>query len=288
MDPARGLLYVGTGNNYTVPDGVCEDPGQTDCTQPVADDYVDSILALRLTRRLGGLGRPHPRRRPSGRVPQPIGPDYDFGAGRQPVHRARHRKQLLGIGQKNGVYWAVDPATGKVVWQTDVGPTADPGHGIEYGTATDGKRIYVAEGDTRHQPYTLGGSGPYAGQTDTAGSLAALDPATGKILWQTPDPNGSPDTAPVSVANGVVYADRTQPTGTSMYALDAATGAILWSFNSGGSVTGGAAIVSRHPSTGAPATAAPSALPPGTRSTTTRCTHSACSNGPAGFPGPPA
>ena len=32
-------------------------------------------------------------------------------------------------------------------------------------------------------------------------------------------------------------------TGTNMYALDAATGKILWSFASGGSVTGGAAIV---------------------------------------------
>jgi len=153
------------------------------------------------------------------------------------------REQLLGIGQKSGVYWAVNPSTGKVVWQTDVGPTADPGHGIEYGTAADGRRIYVAEGDTLHKPYTLGGSGPYAGQTDTAGSWAALDPATGKILWQTPDPNGSPDTGPVSVANGVVYGGSDSTTGTSMYGLDAATGAILWSFNSGGSVTGGAAIV---------------------------------------------
>src|ERR1700746_3664536 len=61
--------------------------------------------------------------------------------------------------------------------------------------------------------------------------------------WQTPDPNGSPDTAPVSVANGVVYGGSDSTTGTSMYGLDAATGAILWSFNSGGSVTGGAAIV---------------------------------------------
>jgi polyvinyl alcohol dehydrogenase (cytochrome) len=44
VDPARGLLYVGTGNNYTVPSGVCTSPGQTGCTQPAADDYVDSIL----------------------------------------------------------------------------------------------------------------------------------------------------------------------------------------------------------------------------------------------------
>ena len=115
--------------------------------------------------------------------------------------------------------------------------------GIEYGTATDGRRIYAAEGDTARIPYTLGGSGPYAGQVVTGGSWAALDPATGKIFWQTPDPNGSPDTSYVTAANGVIYAGSLASTGTGMYALDAATGTILWSFDSGGSVTGGASIV---------------------------------------------
>jgi polyvinyl alcohol dehydrogenase (cytochrome) len=70
-----------------------------------------------------------------------------------------------------------------------------------------------------------------------------MDPATGKILWQTPDPQGAVDAGFVSVANGVVYAGSMVTTGTNMYALDAATGKILWSFASGGTVTGGAAIV---------------------------------------------
>jgi polyvinyl alcohol dehydrogenase (cytochrome) len=69
-----------------------------------------------------------------------------------------------------------------------------------------------------------------------------LNPATGKILWQTPDPTSSFDTSFVSTANGVVYAGSLAATGTNMYALDAETGTILWSFASGGSVTGGAAI----------------------------------------------
>lgn len=47
VDPARGLLYVDTGNNYSVPPGVCTTPEQTGCTSPAADDYVDSMLALR-------------------------------------------------------------------------------------------------------------------------------------------------------------------------------------------------------------------------------------------------
>jgi polyvinyl alcohol dehydrogenase (cytochrome) len=115
--------------------------------------------------------------------------------------------------------------------------------GIVYGTATDGWRIYIAEGNTAGIPYTLGGSGPDAGKTVTGGSRAALDPATGRILWQVPDPVGAVDTALVSTANGVVYAGSLAATGTNMYALDAKTGRILWRFASGGSVTGGAAIV---------------------------------------------
>lgn len=67
----------------------------------------------------------------------------------------------------------------------------------------------------------------------TGGMWSGLDPATGKILWQTAEPTGSWAFGPVSVANGVVYAGAMDPKGY-MRALDAATGKILWSFASGG------------------------------------------------------
>ena len=247
VDPRRGLLYIDTGNNYSVPDGVCTTQQETGCTQPAADDYVDSILALKLS---DGTIAWADRTLSTDlwTIPQPIGPDFDFGAGPNlftTVNPATHRpEQLLGAGAKSGVYWAVEPATGKVVWQTTIGPSdVVTNAGIEYGTATDGRRIYAAEADTAGLPYTLGGSGPDAGKTVTGGSWAAMDPATGKILWQTPDPAGAVDAGFVTVANGVVYGGSMATTGTDMYALSAATGKILWSFASGGSVTGGAAIV---------------------------------------------
>jgi polyvinyl alcohol dehydrogenase (cytochrome) len=137
------------------------------------------------------------------------------------------------------MYWAFNPDDGSVRWNTLVGPagTGTLG-GIEWGTATDGKRIYAEVADSGHVPYTLIPSGTQI----TWGSWSALDANTGKILWQTADPTpGSLDFGAVSVANGVVYAGSQGAPGY-MYALDAETGKILWSFASGGSVIDGPAI----------------------------------------------
>ena len=250
VDPRRGLLYVATGNNYTTPPGVCTLPGQTGCTPPAADDYVDSILALNM--RTGAVvwadrtltsdvGTSACKQRGV-----TCGPDYDFGSMPNLFTttdpRTGRREQLLGTGQKSGVYTAVDPANGHVVWATAVGPGGGGG-GIQWGSATDGRRVYVAEANTSNIKYTLGGSGPYAGQSSTGGSWAALDAATGKILWQTPDPQGAADRGFVSAADGVMYAGSDAGTGDNMYALDAATGRIRWRFASGGAVISGAAIV---------------------------------------------
>jgi polyvinyl alcohol dehydrogenase (cytochrome) len=143
---------------------------------------------------------------------------------------------MVGFGQKSGLYWAFDPDNGNPLWVTQVGPGGDLG-GIEWGTATDGKRIYVAISNNHNLAYTLVPSG----QPITWGSWSALDVATGKILWQTADPTaGTMDIGSVSVANGVMYAGSFSG---QMYALDTITGTILWNFASGGSVVGGPSIV---------------------------------------------
>ena len=143
---------------------------------------------------------------------------------------------IVGFGQKSGIYWALNPDNGNIVWSTPVGPGASLG-GIQWGTATDGQRIYVAIANSDHLPYTLVPSG----QQITWGAWSALDVATGKILWQTADPTaGAIDKGSVSVANGVMYAGSYSG---QMYALDANTGTILWNFASGGSVLDGPSIV---------------------------------------------
>jgi polyvinyl alcohol dehydrogenase (cytochrome) len=247
VDPATGLLYVATGDNYSVPAGTCQKPNQKNCQPPVASDYFDSILALHLS--TGAVAWNHPTVTAdayNGTCRTLCGPDDDFASSpnlittTNPVNGTV--EHLIGAGQKSGYYWALNPVTGKLVWHTKIGP-GSAGGGIFWGSATDGTNVYSAEANENKTPYTLKGSGPYAGQTITGGSWTAMNAATGAILWQTPDPQSASDTGYVSVANGVVYADSNASTGTNMYALDASTGAILWSFASGGEVRSGAAIV---------------------------------------------
>jgi outer membrane protein assembly factor BamB len=71
-----------------------------------------------------------------------------------------------------------------------------------------------------------------AGETSiiNGGSWAELDVTTGRIVWQTADPQGAGDAGFVTVAGGVVYAGSMAADGDNMYALDAATGTIRWRF----------------------------------------------------------
>ncbi len=264
IDAERGLLYIGTGNNYTVPASVetCEQTAlaannlNADCT--AADDYFDAALALDL--QTGAVRWAHKRLHDDAgsldwdfkvqpydawttgcnvvlpvNCPTPKGPDYDLGGSGPNL-----LDHMVGFGQKSGDYWAFNPDNGHVLWKTFVGPagTGTLG-GIEWGTATDGKRIYAEIADSGHANYNLIPSGT----TINWGSWSALDASTGKILWQTADPTaGSLDFGAVSVANGVVYAGSQAKTG-NMYAFDARTGKILWSYASGGSVLDGPSIV---------------------------------------------
>jgi polyvinyl alcohol dehydrogenase (cytochrome) len=168
-------------------------------------------------------------------------PDIDFGSDPNLYTTTIRGKRtdVLGAGQKSGMYYALDPATGRLIWATQAGPGGVLG-GILWGPATDGVRIYAAITNGSHKSYTFTTHDGQTGRT-TGGFWTALDAATGKILWQTADPQGSAYITGgfVSSANGVVYAGSS---GGNFYALDARTGEIKWSFPSGGAVFSGAAI----------------------------------------------
>jgi polyvinyl alcohol dehydrogenase (cytochrome) len=174
--------------------------------------------------------------------PPNAGPDFDFGSSPNEItyETESGRKTIIGAGQKSGIYYALDPDTGRKLWSTQVGPGSSLG-GMEWGSATDGRRIYVAIANLYGIPY--GPSGSF-----NAGSWAALDPATGEILWQVADPNGAIDIGPLAVADGVVYASSMalSATAPTMFALDATNGRTLWSFAAGSSVNAGATIVGEN------------------------------------------
>ena len=265
IDAKRNALYVGTGNNYSVPDSVamCAKMSPDNSLCASAFDYFNSVVALDLkTGEIRWANRAMSydawndscvfvASPPGPECPVPFGPDYDFsGAG--PNFFTVDGRDMVGVGAKSGVYWALNPDNGKLIWKTQVGPGGGIG-GIEWGTASDDKGIYVPIANQEGTNYTLQPSDIPA----NGGSWAALDPATGKMNWQiaTPggcaaqDPSGPTQACvalgPPSVAGGVVFVGSMDinPVNPTMFALDAGNGKILWSYAPGSSVNAGPAIV---------------------------------------------
>jgi polyvinyl alcohol dehydrogenase (cytochrome) len=273
VDPARNTVYVTTGNDYSLPADriTCVDEAETFAEKQacIPSNLFDAIVALDM--KTGAVkwafralesdawntdcglpgfseGGTNP-----GNCPEGAGPDYDFGQGPMLLRTKINGKMtdVVGAGEKSGDFLLLNRDTGALIWKTHVGPGGLTG-GLQWGSATDGKRIYVAESNSAN--------------LSTKGYWAALDPSTGQELWRTYDPGtgvggescafifegctwaaigigfGYSAQGPVSVANGVVYACSLNPVGANMVAMDAATGQIKWTHASGSSCIGGAAI----------------------------------------------
>ncbi|HEX7794601.1 MAG TPA: PQQ-binding-like beta-propeller repeat protein [Vicinamibacterales bacterium] len=267
-----GLVYGTFGQPYTEPASVAScnaaaaNHFSESCEQP--GSYLKSIVAFDVK-----TGQPQWSYRVRGHDPwvracgsQPLSvtwcalesddEKWDMGGSGANVMRVQmdgHWRDVVGVGGKSGVYVLLDANTGEFIWNTLIGPGGDQG-GMEWGTAFDGDRIYASITNHHHIPYKLTEDGVLSNTTVTGGSWAALDPSTGKIIWQTADPQletlpglgtvGVWDLAPVSVANGILYASSMAKLGNQdqMFALDAATGTILWQFGAGSSVNSGPAV----------------------------------------------
>ncbi|MDY0746465.1 PQQ-binding-like beta-propeller repeat protein [Paucibacter sp. R3-3] len=260
IDLLRGTVYASTGNNYSAPTApaylACIAGGATQAACASPDNHVDSIVALnmltgkiRWAKKFVNWNQPGLAKDGSddwnvdcfmfinGNCPAGAGPDYDFASAPNLIHyRDKHGRPrtLLGAGQKSGIYYALDPDDGRELWRTQVGPGSSLG-GMEWGSASDGRRIYVSIANFYGIPTQVG----------AAGSWAALEPETGKIIWQVGDPNGSIAIGPLTVADGVVFASSMAgaPGAPTMLALDAASGQTLWSYAAGSSVNAGASVV---------------------------------------------
>ena len=212
VDVKRKLIYVGTGDSFT----------------DVPTSATDSIVAMDMEtgkiewvmqatahdNYLFGCNVPG-----KGICPDPVGPDYDFGAS--PILRTLpDGKQVILAGQKSGTVYALDPDdAGKVLWKAQVGP-GSMGGGIQYGFAADESATYV----------------PNANRSDS--SLTALGIADGKMIWHKPALPGQcswgvkgcsgVEAAAVTAIPGILFSGSTDG---HLRAYSTDDGSVVWDFD---------------------------------------------------------
>jgi polyvinyl alcohol dehydrogenase (cytochrome) len=211
IDEARHLLYIGTGNTYEAP----------------ASPRSDALMAIDY--RTGAIA--WLRQFTAGDVytifsPPPQGPDADIGAA--PNLFRIGTRDVVGVGDKAGVYAVLDRDTGQTVWARSL-PTGSHLGGIMTTAAYDHGTLYLASNQWTdlvdfHDP----------GNTSTT---FALDAKTGATKWHTDLPSAA--FGALTYTNGVVF----QPTvAGTVYALDARDGRVLWSDEPGGDLGSGVSI----------------------------------------------
>jgi polyvinyl alcohol dehydrogenase (cytochrome) len=242
VDAKRGLVYVVTGDSYT----------------DAATDGDDAIVAIEMktgkvrwrnqvtTNDNFIVGCSGPAK--VANCPAPTGPDFDFGA--TPIlfkHGARH---ILIAGQKSGIVYGVDPDSGKTLWKTAVG-AGSPLGGIEWGIGADSKYVFVPNSDIGEiftEIAAAAGAQSPSPESAVPGKpgLSALDPFSGKVIWNTPAPvapchyagDRSKDyakgvcvraqSAAPAVMPGIVFSGTLDGW---FRAYDASTGKVVWEFS---------------------------------------------------------
>ncbi|RYZ29440.1 MAG: dehydrogenase, partial [Sphingobacteriales bacterium] len=172
IDAKRGLVYIGTGENYSNPSTSSSDAIQAiDMKtgklvwnfQGTSDDAYNSACPVFVN------------------CPEKAGPDLDFGMSPMLV-KTEAGKELLVAGQKSGVVHAISPDDGKMVWQTRIGKGGMLG-GIHWGMASDNKYVFACNSDNTTAIDKRDTS------VKASPGLYALDISTGKIAWQNnPEP----------------------------------------------------------------------------------------------------
>ncbi|MBA4747377.1 MAG: PQQ-binding-like beta-propeller repeat protein [Sphingopyxis sp.] len=219
VDAKRGLVYFGTGENYSSP----------------ANDKSDAIIAVEMeTGKIRWVRQVLANDAWNGACIQPgvgancpreDGPDLDFGA--PPILAQTVQGDVLLAGQKSGLVFGIDPESGKILWQRRAGAGGFNG-GIHWGMASDGPRLFVGIADTP------GGKAPVGPRRPGVHAFAS---ATGKPIWSVIEPQTCPErafkcetafSAPVTLA-GAILLGGTHNGLIRAYAAD--TGRLLWSYD---------------------------------------------------------
>ncbi|MEZ7972365.1 MAG: PQQ-binding-like beta-propeller repeat protein [Pseudomonadales bacterium] len=253
VDVKRGLIYVGTGENYSSP----------------ADENSDAVLAIDMATG----ARVWTRQSTSGdawnvacmmadnpNCPPEDGPDFDHGSSILIVELDKD-KDILLAGHKNGTVYALDPDNkAEVLWATEVGRGSIQG-GVHFGMSAADTQLYVPINDMNNTR-----NGDYLDPEQARPGMHSIDANTGKLLWSNVQKNVCFDedefcdpgiSSAVTSIPGAVFAGHLDG---FVRAYASGDGALLWEYDTrpervgvngiagyGGSMSGaGPAIVAGH------------------------------------------
>jgi len=202
IDPRNRAIYVATGDAYTHPAHA-----NTDAIMAIDMDTGTLLWSVQDWENdawLVACGQ-----NATENCPEPLGPDFDFGTS--PILQTLPTGQrVLLAGQKSGFVFGHDPdAEGARLWRTELVDKAGDAE-ILFGGAADDSTAYFGLDN---------------------GTLAALDPATGKRKWSLPPAPPGPRrgiTAAVTVIPGALFVGWQNG---ALTAHDTGTGREVWRFD---------------------------------------------------------
>jgi len=181
IDVERKLIYAGTGDNFSDP------PNNTSDAILAFEMATGKIVWVKqLTQ--GDAYTVGCRMNNKAGCPESNGPDFDIGAPPILVKLSSGRRVLL-VSQKSGIARALDPDKGgQIVWEYRVG-RGSPLGGIQWGSATDGRYLYVANSDISFTKPSFEQAEKRVLDPTRGGGLFAISIVTGEKVWAAPPPS---------------------------------------------------------------------------------------------------
>lgn len=243
IDVKRNQLIVGTGENYSAP----------------ATATSDSLIAMDLdTGRINWVFQATENDvwnssctvQDRTNCPKEDGPDVDFG-GPPVVTTGSDGRDYVVAGQKSGAVWALDPASGELIWTRKMGRGGLLG-GVHFGIAVSGDRVFVPINDTDLEHDYADNYQAHKWPGEPNPGLFALDLKTGNTIWEWQAEEVCGDRPGCKKGNDAVVTATPELVFAGsldghLRIHDAKTGEVLWTFNtarefstpSGGQAVGG-------------------------------------------------
>jgi alcohol dehydrogenase (cytochrome c) len=233
IDPRSGTIYVATGNPT---------PAFAAARRPGCDRWTDATLAL--NPRTGAIEWGHS---------EVCNDGWDYDTDQSPalfdVRVGGRTMHAVGDGNKAGFYSTLDARTGALIARTPElvrythphrmatrsGALVCPGifGGLGYGPpayspVTGDVYLTAVEQCMRYRRVAGPAGSAFAGTTTPAGratgAIAAVDPASGRIIWRERLPSPAVGGA-LATASGLVFAGDDDG---SLYAFTASNGHVVW------------------------------------------------------------